>query len=57
MLAEGKPPVQTVAAGGSVDVALSEPGRNADVVVLDLNLGTAEPGAPDCRRWLRPGIG
>jgi two-component system, NarL family, nitrate/nitrite response regulator NarL len=37
--------VVIVAVGGSIDAALEGPGRDADVVVLDLELGTRETGS------------
>lgn len=42
-LAASDPPIRVVATGSSVDAALTPPGREADVVILDLVLGDGQP--------------
>jgi DNA-binding NarL/FixJ family response regulator len=41
--AAADPPITVLADGATVDVAWTEPGNGADVVVLDLNIGGAAP--------------
>jgi DNA-binding NarL/FixJ family response regulator len=55
LLAEGDPPVRTIATGSSIDVALTPIGRSASVVVLDLNLGTADPWRDGLRKLVEAG--
>lgn len=49
------PPIEVLNAGPSVAVAWLEPGVSADVVVLDLQLGTTGPAYGDLKRLVDAG--
>lgn len=49
------PPIEVVNAGPTVAVAWLEPGAGADVVVLDLQLGTSGPAYGDLKRLVDAG--
>jgi DNA-binding NarL/FixJ family response regulator len=49
---DSHPPVDVVASGPDVDVAFAGPGRHADVVILDLQLGKPDPTLRGLRRLI-----
>ncbi|WP_322769311.1 DNA-binding response regulator [Frankia sp. Cr1] len=53
--AAADPPIELVAAGADPAVAWAEPGRNASVVVLDLQLGGALPAFAELQRFVDAG--
>jgi two-component system, NarL family, nitrate/nitrite response regulator NarL len=54
--AQADPPIRILAAGGDLATVWTEPGRSADVVVLDLHLaGDAEPVFPALRALVDAG--
>ncbi|MFC9971705.1 DNA-binding response regulator [Spirillospora sp. NPDC127200] len=53
--AAADPPIEVVAAGPRVAAAWTPPGRGADVVVLDLQLGGGAPAYPELRRLVDDG--
>lgn len=45
--------VSTVSSVGELEAAMSKPGSNFDLAILDINLGPDAPSGIDAYRWLK----